>query len=59
METKDIDFEKLNEAVEIFGSLQRANDQLEKNKLALEKKTIQRSKRMTICQQPVISWLVK
>ncbi len=37
METKEIDFAKLNEAVEKFGSLQKANAQLEKDKLALEK----------------------
>ena len=37
MEAKDIDFAKLNEAVEKFGSLQKANAQLEKDKLALEK----------------------
>jgi hypothetical protein len=37
MEAKGIDFTKLNEAVEEFGSLQKANAQLEKDKLALEK----------------------
>jgi hypothetical protein len=37
MATKEIDFTKLNEAVEEFGSLQKANSQLEKDKLALEK----------------------
>ena len=37
MEAKKIDFAKLNEAVEKFGSLQKANAQLEKDKLALEK----------------------
>ena len=37
MEAKGIDFAKLNEAVEKFGSLQKANAQLEKDKLALEK----------------------
>jgi len=37
MEAKEIDFAKLNEAVEKFGSLQKANAQLEKDKLALEK----------------------
>jgi len=37
MEAKEIDFAKLNEAVEKFGSLQKVNAQLEKDKLALEK----------------------
>jgi len=37
METKEVDFAKLNEAVEKFGSLQKVNAQLEKDKLALEK----------------------
>ncbi len=37
MEAKQIDFAKLNEAVEKFGSLQKANAQLETDKLALEK----------------------
>ncbi|MFC1980409.1 coiled-coil domain-containing protein [Chloroflexota bacterium] len=37
METKVTDFAKLNEAVERFGSLQKANARLEKDKLALEK----------------------
>ncbi len=37
MEAKEIDFAKLNEAVEKFGSLQKANAQLEKEKLALRK----------------------
>ena len=37
MAAKEIDFTKLNEAVEEFGSLQKANSQLEKDKLALEK----------------------
>ena len=41
MEAKEIDFAKLNEAVEKFGSLQKANAQLEKGKLALEKETAQ------------------
>jgi len=39
MEAKEIDFKKLNEAVEKFGSLQKANAQLETDKLALGKKT--------------------
>jgi len=38
MEAKEIDFVKLNEAVEKFGSLQKANAQLETDNLALEKK---------------------
>ena len=37
MEAKVTDFAKLNEAVEKFGSLQKANAQLEKDNLALEK----------------------
>ncbi len=37
MEAKKIDYAKLNEAVEKFGSLQKANVQLETDKLALEK----------------------
>ena len=37
MEAKEIDFTKLNEAVEKFGSLQMVNAQLEKHRLALEK----------------------
>ena len=37
MEAKEIDFAKLNKAVEKFGSLQKVNAQLEKDKLALEK----------------------
>jgi len=41
MEAKEIDFAKLNEAVEKFGSLQKANAQLETDKLALEKKNTQ------------------
>jgi FtsZ-binding cell division protein ZapB len=41
MEVKEIDYAKLNEAVEKFGSLQKANAQLETDKLALEKKNAQ------------------
>ena len=41
MKAKEIDFAKLNEAVEKFGSLQKANTQLEEDKLALEKKNNQ------------------
>ena len=41
MKTKEIDYAKLNEAVEKFGSLQKANAQLEKDKLVLEKKNKQ------------------
>lgn len=41
MEAKKIDFKKLNEAVEKFGSLQKANAQLETDKLALGKKNTQ------------------
>ena len=37
MVAKDIDFTKLNQAVEEFGSLQKANAQLETDKLGLEK----------------------
>jgi len=37
MKAKEIDFAKLNEAVEKFGSLQKANAQLETDKLGLEK----------------------
>ena len=37
MKAKEIDFAKLNKAVETFGSLQKANAQLETDKLALEK----------------------
>jgi len=37
MEAKVTDFAKLNEAVEKFGSLQKANAQLEEDNLALEK----------------------
>jgi len=37
MKAREIDFAKLNEAVEKFGSLQKANTQLETDKLALEK----------------------
>ena len=37
MAAKKIDYAKLNEAVEKFGSLQKATAQLEMNKLALEK----------------------
>jgi FtsZ-binding cell division protein ZapB len=40
MEVKEIDYAKLNEAVEKFGSLQKVNAQLEKDKLALEKKNV-------------------
>jgi hypothetical protein len=41
MKTKEIDYAKLNQAVEKFGSLQKANAQLETDKLALEKKNSQ------------------
>jgi len=41
MVAKEIDYAKLNEAVEKFGSLQKANAQLETNKLALEKNNTQ------------------
>ncbi|MFC2013481.1 coiled-coil domain-containing protein [Chloroflexota bacterium] len=41
MEAKVTDFAKLNEAVEKFGSLQKANAQLETDKLVLEKKNTQ------------------
>jgi len=41
MEVKEVDFAKLNEAVGKFGSLQNANAQLEKEKLALEEKNTQ------------------
>lgn len=41
MKAKDIDFAKLNEAIEKFGSLQKANTQLEEDKLALEKENNQ------------------
>jgi len=41
MEIKEIDYAKLNEAIEKFGSLQKANVQLETDKLALEKKNAQ------------------
>ena len=41
MEVKEIDYSKLNEAIEKFGSLQKANAQLETDKLALEKKNAQ------------------
>lgn len=41
MEVKEIDYAKLNEAVEKFGSLQKANIQLETDKLTLEKKSAQ------------------
>lgn len=44
MEAKEIDFKKLNEAVEKFGSLQKANAQLETDKLALGKKNTQLNK---------------
>ena len=37
MKAKEIDSDKLNEALDKFGSLQKANAQLEKDKLALEK----------------------
>jgi len=37
MKAKEVDFAKLNEVVEKFGSLQKANAQLETDKLALEK----------------------
>lgn len=45
MEAKKIDFAKLNEAVEEFGSLQKATAQLEKDKLALEKENTQLKQR--------------
>ncbi len=41
MGAKKIDYKKLTEAVEKFGSLQKANAQLETDKLALEKKNAQ------------------
>lgn len=41
MGVKEINFAKLNEAVEKFGSLQKANVQLETDKLVLEKKNTQ------------------
>ena len=41
MEVKEIDYAKLNEAVEKFGSLQKANAQLETDKLVFEKKNAQ------------------
>jgi hypothetical protein len=41
MGVKEIDFAKLNEAVEKFGSLQKVNAQLETDKLVLEKKNTQ------------------
>lgn len=41
MGTNDIDSYKLNEALDRFGSLQKANAQLESDKLVLEKKNIQ------------------
>ena len=41
MKAKNTDFAKLNEAVEQFGSLQKANAQLEADNLNLEKKTNQ------------------
>jgi len=40
VKAKKIDFAKLNKAVETFGSLQKANAQLEADNLALEKKNI-------------------
>ena len=41
MEAKGIDFAKLTEAVEKFDSLQKANAQLEKDRLVLEKRNAQ------------------
>ena len=41
MEAKKIDYAKLNKAVEKFGSLQKANVQLETDRLVLEKGNIQ------------------
>ena len=41
MKAKEIDFTKLNEAVERFGSLQKANARLEKEGLTLEKENNQ------------------
>jgi len=41
MKTKEIDYSKLNEAIEKFGSLQKANTQLETDNMALEKKNAQ------------------
>ena len=41
MEVKEIDYAKLNEAIDKFGSLQKATAQLETDKLALEKKNVQ------------------
>jgi hypothetical protein len=41
MGTNDVDSNKLNEALDRFGSLQKANAQLESDKLALEKKNTQ------------------
>ena len=37
MKVKEIDYSKLNEAVEKFGSLQKAIQQMEQDKLALKK----------------------
>jgi hypothetical protein len=41
MEEKEINFTKINQAVEKFGSLQKANAQLEAEKIILEKKNAQ------------------
>jgi hypothetical protein len=41
MKTKAVDYAKLNEAVEKFGSLQKANAKLETDRLALEKNNAQ------------------
>lgn len=41
MEVKEVDYAKLNQAVEKFGSLQKATTQLETDKMTLEKKNVQ------------------
>jgi len=59
MKVKKIDYAKLNEALEKFGSLQKANAQLEKDKLALEKGNAQLKQDNENWQQPKISCPVR
>jgi len=57
MEAKAIDYAKLNEAVEEFGSLQKANAQLETDRLALEKKNTQLkqdNKKLTVTSNKLV-----
>jgi FtsZ-binding cell division protein ZapB len=58
MEAKEIDFTKLNEAVKEFGSLQKANSQLKKDKLVLEKENAHLKQENKSWYRLEISWSV-